>query len=488
MDQEEIRNQKNPDSQPKKSSPNWLIGVVLLLAVAVVVLVVLLITNGINASGSKETEKDTTAKLEASTDTLDYENTDLSQYITLGPYQGQTFDVNYSTGIKKELDELFADANHITDRLTVADEKACIDFYGFFAVADDTVAATGHTAFLTYTAKIDGAVVDSLCKADTYLVLASDEFSKAIIGKKAGNEFTVSVTYASDNKDTTIAGKTVEYSGKINRLGTAFSQGSATKQSIILNDKESGYITGFATAIVGHMPGTFFDINVTFPSDYGNTTLNGKSVVFHITLHYIMEDYKGTEEGAIALIKEYTENKADSLESFRTYYLEKSGATDRQNAAFEALVKNATIKKLPDESVSYYYSSMVSYYTYYASMYGVTYENFLAQYVGTTDAELKKQAEDYTRSDLVYYQILKEQKIAVTDEIYTERLRKYCEENLKDMNESLMSSGTIKAEMTLDEAIAYMDKNNKDSLKQQFRSEMFYEYLEKNNTFHEVTE
>lgn len=88
-----------------------------------------------------------------------------------------------------------------------------------------------------------------------------------------------------DSTQTAKLGDTVviDYVGKID--GVAFDGGTAENQTLTLGS--GAYIDGFEDQIVGHHPGETFDINVTFPDDYGATDLAGKDAVFTITLDSI---------------------------------------------------------------------------------------------------------------------------------------------------------------------------------------------------------
>lgn len=67
--------------------------------------------------------------------------------------------------------------------------------------------------------------------------------------------------------------------------GEEFEGGSADAIQALIG---SGMmIPGFEEQIIGHEVGDVFDINVTFPEDYGNTELNGKEATFQVTLHEV---------------------------------------------------------------------------------------------------------------------------------------------------------------------------------------------------------
>lgn len=94
-----------------------------------------------------------------------------------------------------------------------------------------------------------------------------------------------SESVVSESAQTAEMGDTVviDYVGKID--GEAFDGGTAENQTLTLGS--GTYIDGFEDQIVGHQVGETFDINVTFPDDYGASDLAGKDAVFTITLDAI---------------------------------------------------------------------------------------------------------------------------------------------------------------------------------------------------------
>ena len=77
----------------------------------------------------------------------------------------------------------------------------------------------------------------------------------------------------------------IDYVGTID--GVAFDGGS--DQGYDLELGSGTFIDGFEEQIVGHTPGETFDVNVTFPENYGSADLAGKAAVFSTTLNYISE-------------------------------------------------------------------------------------------------------------------------------------------------------------------------------------------------------
>ena len=85
----------------------------------------------------------------------------------------------------------------------------------------------------------------------------------------------------------------IDYAGSVD--GVAFSGGTYSGYSLTLGS--GTFVDGFEDQIVGHTPGETFDVTVTFPEGYSDSTdsegntvvLSGKKAVFSVTLNYISE-------------------------------------------------------------------------------------------------------------------------------------------------------------------------------------------------------
>ncbi len=79
----------------------------------------------------------------------------------------------------------------------------------------------------------------------------------------------------------------IDYTGYLD--GEAFDGGSTDGAGADLELGSDTYIDGFEDGIVGHKVGETFDLNLTFPDNYGNSDLAGKDVVFTVTLNGIYQ-------------------------------------------------------------------------------------------------------------------------------------------------------------------------------------------------------
>jgi trigger factor len=78
---------------------------------------------------------------------------------------------------------------------------------------------------------------------------------------------------------------TIDFVGK--KDGVAFDGGTGSDYGLVLGSGQ--FIPGFEEGVVGHDIGETFDLELTFPEDYGSAELKGAKVVFTTTIKAIKE-------------------------------------------------------------------------------------------------------------------------------------------------------------------------------------------------------
>ena len=89
----------------------------------------------------------------------------------------------------------------------------------------------------------------------------------------------VEVKRAAKNGDETI----IDFVGK--KDGVAFDGGTGSDYPLTLGSNQ--FIPGFEEGIIGHLAGDVFDLDLTFPADYGSADLKGIKVTFTTTLKVV---------------------------------------------------------------------------------------------------------------------------------------------------------------------------------------------------------
>ena len=225
---------------------------------------------------------------------------------------------------------------------------------------------------------------------------------------------------AAQNGDTV----NIDYTGTVD--GVAFTGGTASGYDLVLGS--GSFIDGFEDQIVGHNIGDTFDVNVTFPDGYGDSTdaegntitLSGKAAVFSVTLNSISQSV--TPE----LTDEWVDSNfgaSDGLhtaDALRSYFNDTLYQNNYETAVVDHLMSNAEFKELPSEITDYYIRMFLNYYSQYATAYGMDLNAF-AQTQGYTDADAMLAASDayfehLAKQDLLFQAVAETEGIAPTDD------------------------------------------------------------------------
>ena len=96
--------------------------------------------------------------------------------------------------------------------------------------------------------------------------------------------------------------------------------------------------------------------------------------------------------------------------------------------AWDTILENSTVISLPEEAVKYYYDNYVEYYKEIAENSNYTYEEYL-EAESITDEMLRNNANECVKNDIIFYTIIKNEGLSVTDEEYTEYLEEIADAN-----------------------------------------------------------
>lgn len=126
---------------------------------------------------------------------------------------------------------------------------------------------------------------------------------------------------------------TLDYSGSVD--GELFEGGTAENQPLELGSGH--FIPGFEDQVAGHSIDEEFDVNVTFPEDYGAKELAGKAAVFKCKLHGITEkEVPELDDDFVADVSEF--NTVDEYKADIRKKLEKREADRADNEAKDAII------------------------------------------------------------------------------------------------------------------------------------------------------
>ena len=145
----------------------------------------------------------------------------------------------------------------------------------------------------------------------------------------------VSVEDRAAKKDDTVV---IDFEGFTD--GKAFEGGKAESHSLVLGSGQ--FIPGFEDQIIGKNIGDEFDVNVTFPEEYGAKELAGKEAVFKVKLHEIkVKELPAVDDEFAKDVSEF-----DTLKELKADLKKK--ALDRKKKAADEAVENALVQQIVD--------------------------------------------------------------------------------------------------------------------------------------------
>ena len=218
---------------------------------------------------------------------------------------------------------------------------------------------------------------------------------------------------------------TIDYTGTVD--GVAFTGGTATGYDLTLGS--GSFIDGFEDQIIGHNVGDTFDVTVTFPDGYGDSTdaegntitLSGKEAVFSVTLNSISESVTPelTDEWVDSNFG--TSDDLHTVDALRSYFNDALYATNYENAIVDYLMSNSTFKELPKEVTDYQVNQCLNYYYTMANYYGYDLDSFVQTAAGyeNADALLEGMSDSittYSKEALLYQAVAETLDIVPTQE------------------------------------------------------------------------
>lgn len=190
--------------------------------------------------------------------------------------------------------------------------------------------------------------------------------------------------------------------------GVAFDGGSYEGYDLTLGS--GTFIDGFEAGIVGHNIGETFDLNLTFPEEYSSEELAGQDVIFTVTLNSL--SVEEIPELTDDFVKENLSTESETVEEYKAELkttLQESNEQSYQDslreAAWSAVLENATVNEYPEEAVQEYTDMLYSEYETMATYYGMEFADFLETYMGMDEDTFASQVDEVVKaqvkSDLV---------------------------------------------------------------------------------------
>ncbi len=214
----------------------------------------------------------------------------------------------------------------------------------------------------------------------------------------------------------------IDYEGKLN--GVAFAGGTADEVDLHISDYNNSYIPGFVDGIVGHEVGTTFDVEVTFPENYGEASLAGQKTIFTMTLNTIYKQELTQEQFEIF------ENTGYNSYSEWVIGTAKKLALDLSESTLEDACQ--MIGDMNKEHYQYFYQYTLDYWHRMAAAYGMEYEEMLTA-VRVTEEMMLLEAQSTALYYMTNYQLAKQENLTWTqkqfDDAYESYVQSYLDSN-----------------------------------------------------------
>lgn len=246
----------------------------------------------------------------------------------------------------------------------------------------------------------------------------------------------------------------IDYEGFLD--GVPFEGGKGASYDLKIGSKT--FIPGFEEKVIGHQVGEEFDVDVTFPEEYGSAELAGKAVVFKVRLNAVkIRELPVLDDEFAKDVSEF-DTLAEYKESLRASQAEKN--SNRAKGIFEenvvqAVVKNAEVD-VPPVMVEQEVDRMVEEQRNQMRYQGIEFEQYLTYVNQTVDSfkeQLRVPAENRIKTQLVLEAVSKAEAVDATlEEIQAEGNRMAVQYGMKP-EEFLERVGNVESGFIRDNVI-----------------------------------
>ena len=188
----------------------------------------------------------------------------------------------------------------------------------------------------------------------------------------------------------------IDYVGKIN--GKAFDGGSAEGYDLVIGS--NSFIDGFESGLIGKKVGSKVKLNLTFPKDYSQESLQGKDVVFEVTINSAKRSV--TPDYDLDFVKNNTKYK--SIKSYeasvkKELYDEKEteAKNNQKTTLWSDVLEKTEVKKYPEEELDYYMEFNSNQLDDIASENNMTRKEVLSSYNLGSEKDFKAVNEDSSK-------------------------------------------------------------------------------------------
>ena len=251
--------------------------------------------------------------------------------------------------------------------------------------------------------------------------------------------------------------------------GVAFEGGKGENYSLTIGSHT--FIPGFEEQLIGMKTGEEREIKVTFPEDYHAEDLKGQEVTFKVKVNEIKQivipelDKDFFEDLGMEGINDEASLRTQVKENL-TAHKEQHALDHYIDALLDTGIENMEVE-IPSVMIEEEQNRMIRQYEENLKMQGLTLAQFY-QFTNSDEAALKDQmkeeAEKRVKSRLLLEEIVKEEKINVTDEDTEKEAKDLAKKYNMEKDEFLKLFGgldMVKYDLEMRKAIDVLKENNK---------------------------
>ena len=229
----------------------------------------------------------------------------------------------------------------------------------------------------------------------------------------------------------------IDYTGYLD--GKAFEGGTDTGYDLTIGS--NSFIEGFEKSLIGATIGSTVDIKVTFPTNYGVESLNGREATFTVKVNYKVSLDKVTTGNVKKLGFETLE---DYMNAKREYAV--------INVAWDEIYSKSKIIDYPQKELDIIFDETVAFLEEACKQNDMTLEDFIS-YNNMTEESFNEYLMEYdvkysVYRDLICYRILDMEEYELTNEDL--------EQGKKDLQSSEDGKGVTYTKGMIEERAAYL--------------------------------
>ena len=255
---------------------------------------------------------------------------------------------------------------------------------------------------------------------------------------------------------------TIDFDGYVD--GKAFDGGKAENHKLVLGSHS--FIDTFEDQIVGHSVGDEFDVNVTFPEEYGEKSLAGKPAVFKCKLNGIhLEELPDLDDELAKDVSEFDtlEELKDDIKNTILKRKEERANTEFENALMDKIIEDMEgdiHPALVEEAID----NELDQFAYSLQYQGIDMDTYF-KYTGLTRESLRNSvrptAEKKVKVSLALEAIARAEKLEVTSEDIENEYEKQAKQYQMEVDKlkELLPEKLMKADLLRSKALDFVRDN-----------------------------